>query len=136
MDFLQNWHQNNIFLECLLQKILVLKEIHVITSKFKDGLIQDMSGNLTQIKIISLKEIFFLPKVRLLQQSPKIYKCKGFLQGMSCEGACAHAHVRCAVARVRAKSILKSVWDVRACGSFLGVRCATVFFHTFGTKLP
>ena len=57
-------------------------------------------------------------------------------QGMSCEGACAHAHVRCAVARVRAKSFLKSVRDVRACGSFLGVRCATIFFHTFGTKLP
>ena len=39
---------------------------------------------------------------------------------MSCEGACEHAHVRCAVARVRvrAKSILKSVRDVRACGSF------------------
>ena len=37
-------------------------------------------------------------------------------QGMSCEGVCAHAHVRCAVARVRvcAKSILKSVRDVRA----------------------
>ena len=36
-------------------------------------------------------------------------------QGMSCEGACAHAHVRCAVARVRvrAKSILESVRDVR-----------------------
>ena len=43
-----------------------------------------------------------------------------FQQGMSCEGACAHAHVRCAVARVRvrAKSILRSVRDVRACGSF------------------
>ena len=55
---------------------------------------------------------------------------------MSREGACAHEHVRCAVARVRvrAKSILKSVRDVRACGSFLGVRCATIFFHTFGTK--
>ena len=41
-------------------------------------------------------------------------------QGMSCEGACAHAHVRCAVARVRvrAKSILESVRDVRACGPF------------------
>ena len=24
--------------------------------------------------------------------------------------------------------------DVRACGLFLGVRCATVFFHTFGTN--
>ena len=45
-------------------------------------------------------------------------------QGMGCEGACAHAHVRCVVAhvRVRAKSIQKSVRDVRACGSFLGVR--------------
>ena len=57
---------------------------------------------------------------------------------MSCEGACAHAHVRCAVARVhvRAKSILKSVRDVRACGSFLGMRYATLLLHTFGTKLP
>ena len=44
-------------------------------------------------------------------------------QGMSSEGVCAHAHVRCAVAHVcvRAKSILKSVRDVRACGSFFGV---------------
>ena len=57
---------------------------------------------------------------------------------MSCEGACAHAHVRFAVARVcvRAKFILKSVRDVRACGPFLGVRCATILLHTFGTKLP
>ena len=41
-------------------------------------------------------------------------------QGMSCEGACAHAHVRCAVTHVcvRAKSILESVRDVRACGPF------------------
>ena len=56
------------------------------------------------------------------------------IQGMSCEGACAHAHVRCAVAhvRVRAKSILKSVRDVRACGSFLGVRCAITFCTLFG----
>ena len=55
---------------------------------------------------------------------------------MSCDGACAHAHVRCAVARVhvRAKSILKSVRDVRACGSFLGVQCATLLLHTLGTK--
>ena len=59
-------------------------------------------------------------------------------QGMSCEGACVHAHVRCAVAhvRVRAKSFLKSVWDVHAGGSFLGVRCATLFLHTFGINLP
>ena len=40
------------------------------------------------------------------------------------------------VAKVRVKSILKSVRDVRACGSFLGVRCATLLLHTFGTKLP
>ena len=50
------------------------------------------------------------------------------MQGMSCEGACAHAHVRCAVARVRAKSILKSVRDVRACD----VR--SHFCTLFGTK--
>ena len=50
---------------------------------------------------------------------------------MSCEGACAHAHVRCAVARVRAKSILESVRDVRACGHFFDVRCATALLHTF-----
>ena len=51
---------------------------------------------------------------------------------MSCEGACAHAHVQCAVARVRvrAKSILKSVRNVRACGPFLGVRCAIALLHT------
>ena len=42
------------------------------------------------------------------------------IQAMSCEGACAHAHVRCAVARVRvrAKRLLKHVCDVRACGHF------------------
>ena len=37
---------------------------------------------------------------------------------------------------MRANSILKSVRDVRVCGLFLGVRCATVLLHTFGTKLP
>ena len=62
-----------------------------------------------------------------------------YIQGMSCEGACAHAHVRCAVARVcvcvRAKSILKNVWDVRACGSFFGVRCAIALLHTFWNKI-
>jgi hypothetical protein len=32
--------------------------------------------------------------------------------------------------RVRAKSILKCVWDVRACGSFLGVpMCDHTFAH-------
>ena len=57
-------------------------------------------------------------------------------QGMSCEGVCAHAQVRCAVARVRvrAKSILKSVRDVRACGSFLSVRSAITLLHTFWNK--
>ena len=52
---------------------------------------------------------------------------------MSCEGACVHAHVRCAVARVRvrAKSILESVRDVRACGPFFDVGCATALLHTF-----
>ena len=44
--------------------------------------------------------------------------------------------VRCAVACVRAKSILKSVRDVRVCSSFSGVRRATVLLHTFRTKLP
>ena len=38
-------------------------------------------------------------------------------QGMSCEGACAHAHVRCAVARVR---------DVRAA---LFLMCDRTFAH-------
>ena len=59
------------------------------------------------------------------------------LQGMSCEGACAHAHVQSAVARVlvRAKSILESVWDVRAGGPFFDVRCATALLHTFWDKI-
>ena len=43
-----------------------------------------------------------------------------FGQGMGCEGACAHARVRCAVARVRvrAKRLHNYVCDVRACGHF------------------
>ena len=51
----------------------------------------------------------------MIQDPPSTYN-----QGMSCEGACVHAHVRCAVAgvHVRAKSILESVRDVRACGPF------------------
>ena len=57
-------------------------------------------------------------------------------QRVSCEGACEHAHVRCAVAhvRVRAKSILKSVRNVRVCGLFLGVWCAIALLHTFFLK--
>ena len=43
---------------------------------------------------------------------------------------------KCVVAYVRLKSILKSVRDARACGSVLGVQCATILLHTFGTKLP
>ena len=52
---------------------------------------------------------------------------------MGCEGACAHAHVRCAIVhvRVRAKSFFKSVRDVRARGLFLDVRCAITLLHTF-----
>ena len=55
------------------------------------------------------------------------------IQGMSCEGAYAHAHVRCAVEHVLvcAKSILEIVRDVRACGPFLGVRCVIALLHTF-----
>ena len=43
-----------------------------------------------------------------------------YFQGMGCEGACAHAHVRCAVARVRvrAKRLLKHVCEVCARGHF------------------
>ena len=44
--------------------------------------------------------------------------------------------MRCAVARVPvcAKSILKSVCDVRACGLFSGVQCASALLHTFWNK--
>jgi len=54
-------------------------------------------------------------------RSPKTcFKRSRNSQGMGCEGACAHARVRCAVARVhvRAKRLLKQVCDVRACGHF------------------
>ena len=64
-------------------------------------------------------------RVLMKSREKKLY----ISQGMSCEVAVARV-------RVRTKSFLKSVRDVRACGSFLGVRCATIFFHTFGTKLP
>ena len=48
---------------------------------------------------------------------------------MNCEGACAHANVRFAVARVRAKSLLIHVCDVRACGHFSRVRRVTAISH-------
>ena len=53
---------------------------------------------------------------------------------MSCEGACAHAHKRCAVARVRvrAKSILESVQDVRAVLYFGRAMCDCTFAHFLG----
>ena len=50
---------------------------------------------------------------------------------MSCEGAC--AHVRCAVACVRAKSILKSVQDVRAT-CFRHAMCDHNFAHFLKQK--
>ena len=63
--------------------------------------------------------IIFIYDVYVL---PFNFKFQGLTksQGMSCEGACAYAHVRCAVApvRVRAKFILESVRVVRACGPF------------------
>ena len=51
---------------------------------------------------ITRQNVFFQPTTRM----------------MSCEGACAHAHVRCAVARVRTKSPPKHVCEV----------CARAFF--------
>ena len=53
-------------------------------------------------------------------------KGRHFQQTVSCEIKFAHAHVRAHshVCDVRAKSILKSACDVRACGSFSAVRCA------------
>ena len=79
-----------------------------------------------------------------IRQYLKLFYCPRVvkkIQGMSCEGVCAHAHVRCAVAHVhvRAKSILESERDVRVCSPFLGMRCAIALLHTFahflGTKL-
>ena len=57
-------------------------------------------------------------------------------QGMSCEGACAHAHVRCGVAhmRVRGKWTLKHVCEVRAHGHFFNWwhphMCDRTFTHS------
>jgi len=52
---------------------------------------------------------------------------------MSCEGACAHAHVRCAVARVRvrAKRLLKHVCEVCARGHFWPDHTPHTCDHTF-----
>ena len=58
-----------------------------------------------------------------------------FFQVMSCEGACAHEHMQCAVARVCAKSSLKSVQDVRVCGSFWSVRCSIANLQTFWNEI-
>ena len=54
---------------------------------------------------------------------------------MSCEGARAHAQMQYGGAHVRAKFILKSVRDVRACRSLSGVRCAIALLHTFWNKI-
>ena len=56
-------------------------------------------------------------------------------QGMGCEGAWAHAQVRCAVARVRAKSFLKSVCDVRA-ARFRVCDVRSHFCTLFASKRP
>jgi hypothetical protein len=48
-------------------------------------------------------------------------------QRVSCEGA-----IACVC--VHAKSILKSVCDVHACGSFSGMQCAIALLHTFWNK--
>ena len=61
---------------------------------------------------ITRQNVFFQPTTRM----------------MICEGACAHAHMRCAVARVRAKRLLKYVC-VRA-GTF-----RLVTHHTRATTL-
>ena len=50
-----------------------------------------------------------------------IFSNLSFCQRVSCEGECAHAHVRCAGIRVRLKSNMKSVCNVCACGSFSGM---------------
>ena len=57
-------------------------------------------------------------------------------QRVGCEGACTHAHKQFVVAHVHvhAKSILKRACCVRACGSFLGMRCAITLLHTFWNK--
>ena len=85
---------------------------------------------------MSCEEIILLDLYRARVFLPKFFSVVDFFQAMSCEGACAHAHVRCAVARVRvrAKSILKSVRDVRACVRlvFRRAMCDHTFAHFLG----
>ena len=62
-------------------------------------------------------------------------------QAMSCEGACAHAHVQCAVARVRSHVCMRNpFWKV--CGMcapaalFWACDVRSHFCTLFGTNLP
>ena len=94
-------------------------------------------GSYDGAEICELVGLYILHKLTS-GENPMFEKEKcGIYQGMSCEGACAHAHVRCALAlvRVRAKSILESARNVRACGPFLGVRCAIALLRTFWDKI-
>ena len=79
-----------------------------------------MATSFNKSKRPNIKVSFDLYNVKLKFCNLNIIEKKNTLSYMSCEGACAHANVRCAVARVRvrAKSILESVGDVRACGPF------------------
>ena len=83
--------------------------IQIILLKI-DGFLKGWILNITPLKVLSFLKIRSPVKPIWPDSSKK--------QAMSCEGACAHAHVRCAVARVRvpAKSILQSVRDV--CATF------------------
>ena len=74
------------------------------------GLFLNQNNSICSIEFNFCRTLFFVTITR------NVYN----MQGVSCEGACAHARVRCAVARVRvrAKRLLKYVCDVRACGHF------------------
>ena len=78
------------------------------------------------------KWIFFTTKVSWIIKS-KFHQWSK--KSMGCEGACTHAPVRCAVARVRvcAKWPLKQVCKVRACGPFFHT-CVTTHFPYFPMK--
>ena len=59
---------------------------------------------------VKCDDIYCLKKVKIFGVDSR------YFQGMGCEGACAHASVRCAVARVRvrAKILLNHVCEVCA----------------------
>ena len=64
-----------------------------------------------------------------------IFSNLSFCQRVSCEGKCAHAHVQCAGIRVRAKSIMKSVCDVCACGLFSGMPLSQQLHQAWDLRL-